>query len=360
MRIESVRALPVSFPLENTFRTSLGEKNVSRNVLLLVECEGGIQGYGESSSSLAMPEATLPSMFTAIQQMIPTVLKKPIEEWENVCSALKARFSDHPTALSAMECALVDAYCRSIKMPLRRFFGAQNKKIETYFTIPALPMPLCRKILKKKIGQGFQKFKIKVGVGDFRDDIQRIALPLSLGIREPVIVDANQGWSRKTAWERVREIGLRRIPVAFLEQPLPKEDIEGLAGLKIKSSIPIAVDESLKNLDDARSLVKKNAADIYNLKIAKSGLVESLRMAEYLKKRGKKLMIGCMMESPIGLAASVHWACGSGDFSYCDLDSFLLLKSLPIQSGFQNRGARLSIPANTVGSGTVLGREIFQ
>jgi len=76
-----------------------------------------------------------------------------------------------------------------------------------------------------------------------------------------------------------------------------------------------------------KKIVEQNAADVFNIKIAKSGLLESLKIVKYLKKMRKKLMIGCMMESLVGLSTSLHWAYGSGDFDYVDLDSYLLIKS---------------------------------
>jgi L-alanine-DL-glutamate epimerase-like enolase superfamily enzyme len=112
-----------------------------------------------------------------------------------------------------------------------------------------------------------------------------------------------------------------------------------------------AADESCRSLERARRIAETGAADCLNLKLAKSGLLESIRIADYAKKMKLKLMIGCMMESPVGLSVPVHWACGSGDFSFVDLDSFLLLRPTPFQSGFSNRGSRLSVGKGLAGTG---------
>lgn len=358
MEIVSVKILPVTFQLQNSFRTALGEKNVTHNVWVLLKCSNGIKAYGEASSSLAMPEATQESMLHVLRAASAMLLNKDIRNWEEICMSLQKRFSSQPTAISAMECALLDAYCRFRKISLSSFFGNKSKKIETHFTIPALKLKACRTILEKMVKRGFRKFKVKVTGKNFEEDFKRVSLisemvaggeaeeaqhspPLGLSsFREnsSVIVDANQGWTKESCLKFIERSLSRKIPITLIEQPLPKDDIKGLKFLKNRSPIPIAVDESLKTLRDAHKIVQEDAADIFNIKIAKSGLLESLKIVDYAKKMKKKLMIGCMMESKLGLATSVQWAYGSGDFSYVDLDSFLLLKKVPVKNSFKNEG----------------------
>ncbi len=143
--------------------------------------------------------------------------------------------------------------------------------------------------------------------------------------------------------ENVKKIAnLARIKVSEAEEEKLQKDL---------SSILEYID-TLSEVDVSDVRPTAHAADIFNIKLAKSGLSESIRMAEYLRKMKKKLMIGCMMESAIGIAASVHWACGSGWFDFIDLDSFLILKPLPIQSGFKNNGSSIWLDSPSAGSGT--------
>ena len=142
-----------------------------------------------------------------------------------------------------------------------------------------------------------------------------------------------------------------RIPVVLIEQPLQKNNIKGSAYIKKRSYFPIAADESFRTLKDLKKIVEQDAADVFNIKIAKCGLTESMRIVDYLRKMKKEMMLGCMMESMIGLAAPLHWAIGSGIFKTIDLDSFLLLKDTPIQSPFNVKNAALRIGINSPGSG---------
>lgn len=353
MKIKDIKIIPVSFNLKNTFRTTLGQKNATNNLIVTIELENGIKGYGEAAGSLAMAESNLCTMSNIVYVAAQHILNQSILDWKEISQTLHKTYSGHPTAVSSIECALLDAYCRAKKMPLFRFFGNSNRKIETYFTIPALKPVECRPIIQKMAKKGFKKFKIKVTGENINWDWERINLVQSIVAEPSIIVDANQGWKKKECLKFIEKICGKIFSVVLIEQPLPKNDIKGLHFVKKRSPVPIAVDESAHTLKDVKKIVEQDAADVVNIKIAKSGLIESLKIAEYVKRINKKLMIGCMMESKIGLVTSVHWACSTGDFDFIDLDSFLLLKKVPIVSGFQNTNSFLSVKKNILGSGTI-------
>ncbi len=352
MYIKSIQVRPIDLPLKETFRTALGEKSVTRNVLVILEWSKGFKSYGEASSSLAMPEATQASMRTVLMRASQEVLGHPVSQWEELCLSLAKKFPGQPTAISALECALLDGYCRSRKKSLAWFFGNKNEKIETFYTIGALEIPAVRRIVKGLAKDGFKKFKLKITGKDLKEDIKRIEAVHRLVPRGTWIVDANQGLNPDQALELLKTLEIKKISIALLEQPLPKGDLNGLKYLKDRSVVPIGVDESIRSLEDAKRIVEEDAAQVFNIKIAKMGLLEALKAVKYLKSMKKKLMIGCMMESAIGLSTAVQWAAGSGAFEFVDLDSFLLLRDLPYTSGFTHRGPRISLKAGTVGSGT--------
>ena len=341
MKIEKIRILPVNFHLQNTFRTALGQKNLTRNLAVIAESEG-LQGYGEASSSLAMPEASPEAMSLQLREMSKVVIGTPVSLWEETARGLYPKFGAGPTALAALECALLDLYCRSRKMPQARYFGKKKAVVETHYTVSALGPAACAALLKKKTREGFKKFKVKVTGRNGAQDLQRVRLAHGAS-KTPVIVDANQGWTPKSCLQFAEKIQAGGIGVSLIEQPLDKRDIRGLAFLNKRCPIPIAVDESFRNFKQARALVEAGAGDVFNVKLAKIGLLESLKIARYLKKAGKRLMIGCMMESRAGLSASVQWACGTGVFDFVDLDSFLLLRKASIEPGFKNKGPLLSL-----------------
>ena len=342
----------MDLPLKHLFRTSLGEKSVSRNIAVVMEWSNGIRSYGEASSSLAMPEATLSTMQTVLLRASQEVLGQAVTLWRDSAMALTKKFPGNPTAISALECALLDGYCRSRKKSLAWFFGGKNEKVETFYTVAALGIPQVTGIVRDLVKKHFRKFKIKITGRDLSEDVQRIEAVSRLAKGVALIIDANQGLTADQALELINILEAKKIPVALLEQPLPKDDLKGLKFVRDRSAFPIAVDESMRTLEDAKRIVEADAAQVFNIKIAKMGVLEAMKAALYLKSMKKKLMIGCMMESAAGLSASVQWAIGSGAFEFVDLDSFLLLNEVSPKSGFDHRGPHLKLRPKTVGSGS--------
>ena len=111
----------------------------------------------------------------------------------------------------------------------------------------------------------------------------------------------------------------------LFEQPLPREDLDGLRRLSRDCPVPIAADESARTPAEALEVLRSGAARALNVKVAKTGIAASLEIIALAKAAGAPLMIGCMQETSLGLSASVHLACGTGAFRWADLDSDVLL-----------------------------------
>jgi L-alanine-DL-glutamate epimerase-like enolase superfamily enzyme len=118
-----------------------------------------------------------------------------------------------------------------------------------------------------------------------------------------------------------------------------------------KSKVPLMADESILTPADAAKVFNADAADGVVIKIAKSGLLGALDIIQTAKRFNKKLAIGCMEESKLGLAASVHLACGTGAFDGFDLDSAFLVDESPQRGGCRLKGPRLSVSGIKSGIG---------
>lgn len=358
MTIASIKAVPAAFALEKPFRTALGEKSVTRNVLVEVDV-GGVKGWGEASGSLAMPEATPERMIMALRGASEIAIGRPIRQWEKIARAIAKAFPKDPTAVSALQCALLDAYCRAQNTSMSDYFGGKNLPVETCYTVSALDERSCQDSVRKLSRRGFRIFKVKVTGRDEDADLKRVMLVHNAQPRARILVDANQGWNKEGAVRFMDQLAKRRLPVTLVEQPLSRKDVRGLAWVRKRSPFPIAADESVRTLSDAKRLAESEAADIFNLKIAKCTLTVALDIAAYARAHGIGLMIGCMMESAAGLSPSVHWACGSGWFSHVDLDSFLLLKGQTTNAGFAHKGPRLRAFKDAEGSGVRMSLNSF-
>jgi L-alanine-DL-glutamate epimerase-like enolase superfamily enzyme len=129
--------------------------------------------------------------------------------------------------------------------------------------------------------------------------------------------------------------------MALLEQPVVRDDLDSMAAIRRDTGIPVAADESVRSLADAREVVARGAADYINIKIMKTGVAEAIEIASFTKASGLKLMIGGMLETRISMGCSFSLILGLGGFEVLDLDTPLLLVSDPVTGGYRYEGSRL-------------------
>jgi L-alanine-DL-glutamate epimerase-like enolase superfamily enzyme len=181
---------------------------------------------------------------------------------------------------------------------------------------------------------------MKVG-NDVESDIQRLksvhrALP---GIS--FIGDGNQGFTRQECMTFAQGVKKFGGTMVLLEQPVVRDDLDSMAAIRRETSIPVAADESVRSLADAKEVVARGAADYVNIKIMKTGVTEALEIASFAKASGLKLMIGGMLETRIAMGCSFSLVLGLGGFDVLDLDTPLLLASDPVGGGYRYEGSHL-------------------
>jgi L-Ala-D/L-Glu epimerase / N-acetyl-D-glutamate racemase len=222
-------------------------------------------------------------------------------------------------ARSALDAALHDLQGKLAGVPVWRLLGLRRLGPPTSWTI-WLGDPDDMANRAAKVSDRFLRLKLKLGARDGRD-VDRVR-----AVREvtaaPLQVDVNEYWTLEEALDALPQ--LAELGVAYCEQPLPAGDPGG-ARLKAESPIPIYVDEDCHRLEDVAACAER--AHGVNIKLAKSGGIrEAFRMATAARARGLGVMLGCMIESGLGIAAAAQIA------SLCDhvdLDGNLLLAHDP-------------------------------
>ena len=349
--IVGVEAIPWPVVMRRSFVTALGAKTRSSNMLVRIRLSDGSTGYGEGSASLAMAHETRPAMLHTVEALTPLLHGQDARGWAALIPRLWTRGRAHPTATAAVETALLDALARSRRVALFQWLGGSVSSVTTGLTISAWPAAQAGAAARQAARRGFRQLKIKVGSDDLDGDMARVLAVRRAAPHARLLLDANQGWTVRQTEACVRRLRRARVPIALIEQPLPADDLDGLASLTRRLDIPIAVDETVKTPADALRVIRRRAARVINIKLAKSGLTGALAIIHIARTAGLRLMIGCMAESRAGLAASVHLACGTGGFAYVDLDSHLLTRSVPARGGFRAHGPLLSVSAQWHGTG---------
>jgi L-alanine-DL-glutamate epimerase-like enolase superfamily enzyme len=220
---------------------------------------------------------------------------------------------------SALDGALHDWIGKRLGMPLWRLLGLWPRAPHTSFTIGIDTVEGTRERVRR--AQEFRALKVKVGSAE---DLERLEAVREEAPDAAVRVDANEGWTLDSARALMPE--LIRLGVEFVEQPFPAADLDSFMAFRdVEPRLPIVVDEGCQNLADVAPAAAY--ADGINVKLAKSGGVrEAVRMIHAARALGLHVMIGCMVESQLGVAPAAALASLA---DWVDLDGHLLLADQP-------------------------------
>jgi L-alanine-DL-glutamate epimerase-like enolase superfamily enzyme len=317
------RSLPA---VELTFRTAtlrLAEPfrisrstSVEEDVLHVEVRHEGTSGHGEAQPQEEYHEA-VDSAAAFLTDAADLLGEDPF-----ALDAIGRRLAEHSgehAAKAAVDAALHDLCGKLLGLPAWRFLGLERTGPPTSWTIwLGDPDDMARRA--EEAGTRFRRLKLKLGGADGLD-VDRVRAVRSV-TDLPLQVDVNEYWSIDEALENVRE--LAGLGVQYVEQPLRAGDQDG-ARLKRESPLPIYVDEDVHTLDDVREVAER--AHGINIKLAKSGGIrEAVRMTNAARSLGLGLMLGCMIESGLGIAAACQIA---SLFDHVDLDGNLLLADDP-------------------------------
>ena len=340
-RIARIEYWPVDIPITDPFVVATGARVVAENVFLRLTLDNGIQGYGEAAPFPEVGGEDRASCLATLRILATALIGQSVRDYRELAARMDTLAHQHPAARCGLETAVLDAYCRSAEIPMWELWGGQDvRPRETDITIPIATLEKSVSLARGWYERGFRLLKMKVGK-DVDQDIRRLeavhrALP---GIS--FIGDGNQGFSRQDCLTFVRGVQGFGGRIALLEQPVVREDLDGLAAIRTITGIPVAADESVRSLADAREVIAQEAADYINIKIMKTGVVEAVAIADATLAAGLKLMVGGMVETRIAMGCSFSLVLGMKGFEVLDLDTPLLLAADPVQGGYQYQGPAL-------------------
>lgn len=317
----SVEALDL--PLAEPFEISLGTQYEASNVLVTVETEAAV-GYGEGAPIPPVTGETQPAAMETARSMADLVVGEDVADYRSLVGAVRTAFPGMVSAAFAVETAILDAFCRERGIGLSELFGGPPSPVETDLTIPIVPPDIARTDAEAAAEDGFGHLKIKTGT-HVEEDVERV-VAVSEGAPDAHLkIDANQGWTPKETARFADAVDAHGIALELIEQPVPSSDLAGLAKVRDRVDVPIAADETVFTPADAMEVVRRDAADIINVKLGKSGPLATADIVAITRAANLELMIGCMLESAVGIHTSAHVVSGTGAFSYVDLDGNLLL-----------------------------------
>jgi L-alanine-DL-glutamate epimerase-like enolase superfamily enzyme len=310
-----LRAEIVRLHLAETFRISRETQDVA-DVVHVELRHAGVVGRGEAAPIERYAE-TAGSALTFVEEHGALLGDDPFA-LEEIEARLRA-VPGEAAAKAAVDAALHDLCGKLAGVPAWRLLGVPRRSPPTSYTI-WLGDPDDMATRAEATGKRFLRLKLKLGGRDGLD-VERVRAVRKV-TEVPLQVDVNEFWSLEEALDAVPE--LARLGVEYVEQPLPAGDPGG-AELKRRSELPIYVDEDCHTLEDVAACAER--AHGVNLKLAKSGGIrEAMRMVHAARALGLGVMIGCMVESTLGIAA----ACPVASLcDHVDLDGNILLAEDP-------------------------------
>ena len=234
----------------------------------------------------------------------------------------------------AFSMAILDLWCQQNSYPLYEYLNADPMQApHTSYTISIGDIDL----ISEKVNEGapYSILKVKLGMGVDKD--KEIMKAIRLETDKIIRVDANEGWDLETGIEMCQ--WLSEKGVEFVEQPFKSTNLKDTAELRKNSPLPLIADENSLQSGDIPGI--EGIFDGINIKLMKCGsLFEALRMIKMARDRDMKIMLGCMIESSIGITAAAHL---SPLVDYADLDGNLLINNDPYQ-GVGVEGGKLILP----------------
>ncbi|MDQ3223125.1 MAG: dipeptide epimerase [Gemmatimonadota bacterium] len=316
---------------KHPFIIARGGQSDYRTVWVRLTDADGHEGWGEAAPTKFYGE-TADSVVAALD-FYRTALPDDPFHLEDAERRWETMLRGNAAARAALSAALHDLAGKRLGVPVYRMWGLDPCKApKSTFTI-GLDTP---ERIRSKVLEAEQYPILKVKLGTDRDI--EILKAIRSATDKEVRVDANCGWTVKGTIRMLPV--LEEFGVTVLEQPLPPEDLEGLAAVTAQSEIPVIADESCVTSLDIPALVGK--VDGINIKLAKCGsLREALRMIAIARAHGLMVMVGCMIESSLGITAAAHL---TPLVDIVDLDGAALLANDPfIGAGID--GGQVTLPS---------------
>lgn len=356
--VKQARATIVTAPLNTPFRIATGQHDQLENVFFQVQATDGVCGFGEAAVASHITGETVEQTLINLQQVAGQLAGRDCSDPVALIEEFRCLFEHNHAGLAAFEMALFDLTSRSRGIPFGRLFspapGFSPKPCFTSdITIVIGSLEEAETATRHYAGQGFNAFKIKIGK-DHDLDLQRVRAVKRIAPNSSLILDANMGFDAAGMLRFLQQLEIDGIRPMLLEQPVPKGDWDGLAAITRaldNNGILVCADESVGSLAAAEQAIKLQAVNAINIKFMKSGITESVRIAELACRNNIRLMLGAMMESSLAITAAAHFAAALGCFEVIDLDTTFFINGPLSHSPYLDQCGRfdLSCPGSGIG-----------
>lgn len=334
MKITDIKFEKLRIKLKKPVVVSFGVIEYGESIILKIETDEGYCGFGEAAPLAAVTGEVLDNVISVLLMFKKELIGKDPLDIETIHTIMDGIIIGNTSAKAAIDIALYDIKGKIMNAPLYKVLGGFDSKVQTDITISIdKPEKMAVEALER-VKEGFRILKLKAGINP-EDDIEAVKLIReAVGESIRIRIDANQGWNVNSSINTIKK--LEEFNVDAIEQALPHWDLDGTAYIRNKSNTKIMIDESLHSPIDAIKAIKKNAVDTFNIKLMKSsGIYPAIKINNIAEASGVNCMLGCMLETRIGITAAANLIASKKNITEADLDSFMFCEELEgISGGF--------------------------
>lgn len=346
IKIKEIKIGTVSIPLKRPFKTALRQVHSAEDVIVKVIADTGEVGYGNAPPTSVITGDSQDSIISAIRRTIgPKLIGMDVDNLEEIMTTIDTAMLHNSSAKAALDIAVHDLFGKRHGLPLYKLFGGYRSVMTTDLTISVNAPEEMVEDCREALAAGYTALKIKVGT-DAALDLKRVqAIRAAVGYDVKLRLDANQGWTPKEAVRTIRRLEDSGLDIELIEQPVKAHDFAGLKYVTDHVETDIMADEAAFGPYEVFQLLAMAACDLINIKLMKAGgLHNAIKIAHLAETVGIQCMMGCMLESKVGITAAASMAAAKKIVTRSDLDAAVLLADDPVVGGVSFAGDRLIIP----------------
>lgn len=327
--VAEVRTRRLSVPLHTPFVTALRRTTTVETVLVEVVDSDGASGWGEAPQVWRVTGDSLAGSQACLDGPLRDALVGRPAHLDESTALVQDAVVANRSAKMAADVALHDLAARRAGLTLAQHLASRAgvtrlppDRVRTDVTLAAgTPAELATAAVAR-VADGFGTLKLKVGTDAATDVARVLAVRAAVGRDVALRLDANQGWDAFEAVRVIRALESAGADVEVVEQPVPARDLLGLAHVTAHVETAVMADESLFTLEDLVEIIRLDAADLVNVKLAKcGGLTPALELLRVAHLHGFGTVVGSMMETHLGVGAAAALAAAVGTTSLPDLDA---------------------------------------
>jgi muconate cycloisomerase len=304
MKIDRIEAFQVAVPFKQAYTTSYSTINEFGHVFVKISTNEEVVGFGEVSSLPEFTGENLGTITEAVRQLGSVIKGCDPFDLEKIMSLMDKEVKFNNTAKAAIDFALHDIIGKSLGVNAVHFIGGRYvEKIPLSWSLTSGEPDKVAAEAVEMVEAGFDTVNLKIGANP-DEDVERVCrVREAIGDKVNIRADANAAFTPMQAIQLIRR--MEKYDMQYVEQPVPGWDLDGMAEVRRQVNVQISADEAVFYLHNALDVIKKGAADIFALKVAKmGGIRRTKQIATVAEAANMPCMVNSNFEVDIGVSAA--------------------------------------------------------